>query len=402
VIAPKARSIVASALSARLLEVERALAGASRPMSEPVLRVSDPEEALRELMVQHLPRAKAMHSDRRARVCELLVGLAGETRAKDMRFLDAFNTWFEQTGGAWQADRAWLPVMNAYAEALRATIDDLQNAGTGESCQAESRWRIGRDAAARETSPVSGSRRVLVLAGHWAAAWRITREVGRVDGLTVHTLICNNAGASAIAFGARQAAAALTSGLRGLMALFVATCQGRVHVRRRHLHHETTLRWLKAERFWIGLHAMGVIYREPLFAAFGRGVLNAHIGLLPEYRGRSVMEWSILSGAPTGISVFFMDSGIDTGREIVLRRTFDVGGADGSTAAKTTLFNRDGEMYRAALALLRDGRHSAEPVNEAGRRYFVMSRLLTSAVDELLQSGATDVVWEAHACTSLA
>jgi hypothetical protein len=34
---------------------------------------------------------------------------------------------------------------------------------------------------------------------------------------------------------------------------------------------------------------MGVIYREALFAAFGRGVLNAHIGLLPEYRGRSVM-----------------------------------------------------------------------------------------------------------------
>jgi hypothetical protein len=58
-------------------------------------------------------------------------------------------------------------------------------------------------------------------------------------------------------------------------------------------------------------------------------------------------------------------------------------------------------MYRAALDLLRDGR-GAEPINKGGRRYFVMSRLLTSVVDELLQSGATDIVWETHACTSLA
>ena len=62
----------------------------------------------------------------------------------------------------------------------------------------------------------------------------------------------------------------------------------------------------------VGLHKAGVIYRDATINAFRFGILNHHIGLLPAYRGRSVLEWSILQGDPVGITVFFIDTGIDT------------------------------------------------------------------------------------------
>jgi len=48
------------------------------------------------------------------------------------------------------------------------------------------------------------------------------------------------------------------------------------------------------------------------------GVLNVHLGLLPQIRGMSSPEWSLLSGVPVGITFHYMDAGIDTGP--ILRR----------------------------------------------------------------------------------
>ena len=44
------------------------------------------------------------------------------------------------------------------------------------------------------------------------------------------------------------------------------------------------------------------------------GVLNIHLGLLPEIRGMSSPEWSLLNRVPVGITIHYMDAGIDTGR----------------------------------------------------------------------------------------
>lgn len=43
------------------------------------------------------------------------------------------------------------------------------------------------------------------------------------------------------------------------------------------------------------------------------GVVNAHPGLLPNYRGSSCVEWSILDNNPVGHSVHFMTSDYDAG-----------------------------------------------------------------------------------------
>jgi methionyl-tRNA formyltransferase len=43
------------------------------------------------------------------------------------------------------------------------------------------------------------------------------------------------------------------------------------------------------------------------------GVINTHPAKLPEIRGIDVVGWSILEKIPLGLSVFFVDEGIDTG-----------------------------------------------------------------------------------------
>ncbi len=160
----------------------------------------------------------------------------------------------------------------------------------------------------------------------------------------------------------------------------------RLKVTWRDLHDQRVLAILRGLAPDVGLHAAGAIYRKPLLECFRLGVLNPHIGLLPEYRGRSVMEWSLLQGDPTGITTFFVDEGIDTGPRMVLRREVDVSRFDDVESAKAYLFSLDVSMFSEALDLLGDPgfEPTLQDVGE-GRRYYAMSALLSGVVEEILR-----------------
>ena len=135
----------------------------------------------------------------------------------------------------------------------------------------------------------------------------------------------------------------------------------------------------------VGLHASSVIYRRPVIDAFRLGILNPHIGLLPEYRGRSVMEWSLLHGDPAGITTFFIDEGIDTGASIVLREHVGLSGRRSVRAAKQYLFGLAPEKFERALRALGDPDFTPIRQDAAeGRRWYVMSGLFTGVVERIL------------------
>ena len=50
------------------------------------------------------------------------------------------------------------------------------------------------------------------------------------------------------------------------------------------------------------------------------GVLNAHPGLLPAYRGLDTIEWAIHNGEEPGVTVHFVDPGVDTGPIVALQK----------------------------------------------------------------------------------
>ena len=151
-------------------------------------------------------------------------------------------------------------------------------------------------------------------------------------------------------------------------------------------HTHESIETLKKLRLDVGLHKAGVIYRQATIDAFSLGILNHHIGILPAYRGRSVLEWSLLQGDPVCITVFFIDTGIDTGARILLSEEVDVGGCKSVSEAKEYLFNLDQIFFRKSLALLSNSNPSFQHNDGTGPRYFVMSKLFQNVVDQLLQT----------------
>lgn len=63
----------------------------------------------------------------------------------------------------------------------------------------------------------------------------------------------------------------------------------------------------------------GHILKPDLLAAFPQGCINLHPALLPHNRGAYPNVWSIVDRAPAGVTLHYMDIGIDTGDVVVQR-----------------------------------------------------------------------------------
>ena len=62
-----------------------------------------------------------------------------------------------------------------------------------------------------------------------------------------------------------------------------------------------------------------VVWAMPRFGTF-----NVHAALLPQYRGAAPINWAIINGeTTTGVTTFFLDHDIDTGR-IILQKDFSI------------------------------------------------------------------------------
>jgi methionyl-tRNA formyltransferase len=63
------------------------------------------------------------------------------------------------------------------------------------------------------------------------------------------------------------------------------------------------------------------IFKQPLIDLAPKGCLNLHTALLPKYRGLMPSFWVLKNGEKeTGVSVFFVDKGIDSGPILVQKR----------------------------------------------------------------------------------
>ena len=63
---------------------------------------------------------------------------------------------------------------------------------------------------------------------------------------------------------------------------------------------------------------------EVVWAMPQYGTFNVHAALLPQYRGAAPINWAVINGETlTGVTTFFLDHDIDTGR-IIEQRTFNI------------------------------------------------------------------------------
>ena len=124
----------------------------------------------------------------------------------------------------------------------------------------------------------------------------------------------------------------------------------------------------------VAIFTGGDILRDEVLKVPRLGVLNSHLGLLPEIRGMSSPEWSALCGVPLGITIHRMDPGIDTG-PILLRREFaDFDRCDSFTDLRNKMIAEGIELITEALIGLDRG--TISPISQADRekdcQYFVM------------------------------
>jgi folate-dependent phosphoribosylglycinamide formyltransferase PurN len=138
----------------------------------------------------------------------------------------------------------------------------------------------------------------------------------------------------------------------------------------------------------------GNILRDQVLKVPRLGILNAHLALLPEIRGMSSPEWSLLCGVPLGMTIHFMDSRVDTG-PILLRREFSgVDGCDSLADLRNKMIAEGIELIAEAVAGLDRGAISAVPQadREIDRQFFVMHEQLKTVATQRLKKGRLNPV----------
>lgn len=91
----------------------------------------------------------------------------------------------------------------------------------------------------------------------------------------------------------------------------------------------------------------GVILKEELLKIPPMGCVNFHPGLLPYNRGMNPNVWPFIEGTPAGVTLHYMDSGIDTGdiiaqKPVLIESTDTAGTIDKKTSrAIVSLFKKN-------------------------------------------------------------
>jgi len=117
------------------------------------------------------------------------------------------------------------------------------------------------------------------------------------------------------------------------------------------------------------------------------GALNAHFGLLPRYRGMNVAEWSVFHDDPVGVSVHFVDPGIDTG-DIVSMRPVRVDMGDTLDTIRQKQRAEAVALLSDAIVAVETGRINRTPqLLDAGRQFYRMHPALRAYVEAKLTSG---------------
>jgi folate-dependent phosphoribosylglycinamide formyltransferase PurN len=140
----------------------------------------------------------------------------------------------------------------------------------------------------------------------------------------------------------------------------------------------------------------GNILRKELLEVPRLGVLNLHLGLLPEIRGMSSPEWSLLKRVPVGVTIHFMDAGIDTG-PILRRYEFpDPARADSLSDLRNRLIAFGVEKAADVVAGLDHG--TISPTRQSrvdeDHQFFVMHEWLQAKAAERLTKSRVPVVAE--------
>lgn len=155
------------------------------------------------------------------------------------------------------------------------------------------------------------------------------------------------------------------------------------------VNNSKVITYLRYNQIDLLLNTGGGLYKSEVISAVKAGILNAHMGLLPEFRGMNVMEWSLFYGRTIGVTLHFIDKGIDTG-DILFFKTIPIETGD----TIEDLRNKSGivniELFYTAIKCISDNKLlRTKQFKDEGKQYFVMHQRLRSIVENRLSGSLT-------------
>jgi methionyl-tRNA formyltransferase len=105
--------------------------------------------------------------------------------------------------------------------------------------------------------------------------------------------------------------------------------------------------------------------KRAILERFPRGVVNLHVSLLPWNRGADPNLWSFLDDTPKGVTIHFVDEGLDTG-EIVAQRAVAAWPQDTLRSSYTRLGAELVGLFRHIWPDLRGGQVRTTPQPAGG------------------------------------
>lgn len=98
------------------------------------------------------------------------------------------------------------------------------------------------------------------------------------------------------------------------------------------------------------------IFRDEIRNLPKQKTINCHAGKLPFYRGRNILNWALINDEREfGITVHYMDSGIDTG-DIILQETYPITDSDNYATLLERAYDGCADVLYRAIKMIQDNK----------------------------------------------
>lgn len=119
----------------------------------------------------------------------------------------------------------------------------------------------------------------------------------------------------------------------------------------------------------IGISALfGYILRPEFIEGMPYGCINIHPAFLPFNRGAHPNVWSIVEGTPAGVTLHFIDEGVDTG-EIIAQRQLPVEPIDTGETLYRKLEQAAVQLFKENWSLIRSGKKTSGSIPQEKGSY---------------------------------
>ena len=157
-----------------------------------------------------------------------------------------------------------------------------------------------------------------------------------------------------------------------------------IHIKTKSLNDYAFVNKLKKSNFDLIVYSGGGILRKDIIDIPIYGVLNAHSGFLPKFRGMNVIEWSLLMGYLPQTTIHFIDKGIDTGN-ILYSESIPYSNDLYTFRGNATVHNVQ-LITKVISDFFSYKKYSKKQEIKEGKQYFVMNDLLKNEVINILKN----------------